>query len=198
MNNNKVANLDKYKFPITDDSEEVTGVVPWQFGIKQGIQAKKIRSSTAYFKNDTGQPTFDSKGIISNSNNFIQTATSFGGGQSFTTTSYVDATNSSVTFTLKRRTLALILLNVQANLVESVGNTADAAIAINIDGNSGFAPIQLNSGVDNNLTMQSHTIQLLGSGSHTIKVQGKLITIHAGSPSLSLNQFTWTYLLLGT
>lgn len=44
--------FDKYLFPQSSDPNTalpIKGVVPWKFGVKQGIQLKKIRSSTAYF-----------------------------------------------------------------------------------------------------------------------------------------------------
>ena len=44
--------LNQYNFPMASSQAQmgtIKGTVPWKFGVKQGIQLKKIRSSTAYF-----------------------------------------------------------------------------------------------------------------------------------------------------
>ena len=74
----QVNTLDKYLTPINSGMSQGSippHKVPWEFGVSQGIQSKKIRSSSGYFKHlsagTIGTATY---------NNAIITASLFNGG----------------------------------------------------------------------------------------------------------------------
>lgn len=152
-------------------------------------------------QNDSSGISLDSKGIVSNSNNFLTTLTTRAAlNQVFSTTSYVDVTFSTATFSSITRTCTvLFLMETNAHLTESAGNTADAQISLNVDGStSNTCNVNLFSNNDYTTTRMSYAILSLAGGSHTVKMQGKLITIYAGAPTMTLVDYSWSYLVLGT
>ena len=151
---------------------------------------------TMYDKN--GNIIIDDEGLVS-STNFLNAVTSYGTGQSFTTTSYVDFTNCSRTITTTRNTMCLFSLVLPAYLVESVGNTGNAVVFIDINGvkeNSGA--IFLFSGNNARRTYGITYFKILPAGTHTVKVAGKMESISAGSPRLEISEYTFSHVLLGT
>lgn len=145
-----------------------------------------------------GSIVLDDMGLKSTSN-FLKATTSRGTSQGFTTTSYVDLTSSSQTFSLVRSTVILITVTVTMFLVESVGNTGDANVAIDIDGvvnNQGMVVIR--SGNDYASTYSLAYPVELASGGHTIKLKAKFDGINAGAPTLTVTEHYMTRIHLGS
>lgn len=164
-----------------------------------GVHSQALNQGNMIIKNKSNQSAVDQFGIVSNSNNFIQTNSAQAAlNQTFTTTSYVLVTGSSSTFSLKRTTTIEIFLTGIMYLIESAGNTCDGTIELNVDGNHiNSAILQMNSGNDFALTLTAHALMQLGFGSHTIKLRGKL-NIYAGAPTMVLSSYRLSYVLLGT
>lgn len=150
---------------------------------------------TMYDKN--GNITIDDEGIVS-STNFLNSVTSYGTTQTFTTTSYVDFTGSSRNITTTKNTMCLFSVVLPAYMSESVGNTGDGVIFIDIDGvKSNSGAIFIFSGNNYRQTYGITLFKALTAGSHTVKLSGKLETIFAGSPSLLVSEYTFSHVLLG-
>lgn len=162
---------------------------------KEGIEI--YDGNFTMYDND-GDIIIDDEGIVS-STNFLSTVTSYGTNQSFTTTSYVDLTNSSRTITTTRDTMCLFSLVLPAYLVESIGNTGSGVIFIDIDGvKSNSGAIFLFTGNTFRRTYGITYFKVLSAGTHTVKVSARLEYIFAGAPSLEISEYTFSHVLLGT
>lgn len=160
-----------------------------------------VTSGSINIKNSSGTTTLDSLGIVSNSQNFVSTQTTTASlNQVFTGTAFVDVTSSAVSFVLTRTVKVLILMETNSYLVEPAGgNTCDGQFTVNVDGNLATSCyVNLFSGNDFLKTQLAYTIQSLNAGTHNLKMQGKLITIYGGTPAMTLFDYTWSYLILGT
>lgn len=63
--------FDKHWFPTNSPILPGTASpkeIAWKWGIKQGIQTKKIKSSSAFIKNTSGSLSFDKMGVVSTQN----------------------------------------------------------------------------------------------------------------------------------
>lgn len=154
-----------------------------------------VRDGAIVVKNADGQSVFDAGGLVSQTNfktsNNIQVAVNqtISGG-------LTDVTSSSYTFLLKRPTNVLFLYAVGMYLTESVGNTGDGEVDLNIDG-ANKSQIIFRSGNTSALTLSKYYITGLSAGVHTIKIQGA-INISAGSPTLNIVDFTSGFVALGS
>ena len=159
-----------------------------------------VDGGTIQVSGDNGYTVLDDVGLVSNSRNFLTTETfSSALNQSFTTTSYADVTGSSTTIVLPRTCTLQFFIQCNVYLVESVGNTGDGIVVLDIDGNiNNNCAIWLNAGNNQLRTMMSFTIRSLEAGSHTIKLKGKFVRIYAGAPIMTVRDFSWSYLILGT
>ncbi len=139
----------------------------------------------------------DSYGLVS-SNNFHSLEQINGEPfQTFTTTSFVDVSGSSITFDIPRAIRFLFLLTTVGWVIESVGNTGDGRFALNINGVEDFCTTRFDTGNINADTRTAFYIVTLPAGSHTVKLQGKLGVIHSGSPTCNLRSYSWAFLQLG-
>lgn len=138
----------------------------------------------------------DENGILSlnnfTSNNTIQT----GSNQVISGTSFVDVTNSSYQLVLERTVTVLFLYSVDWYLTESVGNTGDGLMELNIDGTD-RSQLILRNGNNSGLTSTGYSLIQLTAGTHTIKLRGKLERT-TGFPSMTVIGFKSSYLTLGT
>ncbi|HEX2910383.1 MAG TPA: hypothetical protein VH186_06210 [Chloroflexia bacterium] len=146
-----------------------------------------------------GNTIFDENGLVS-STNFANSNTTHGSPQTFTTNGWVDLADSQFpTITVSRDTLILFILKVEANLTESVGNTGNAVIMMNIDGvRDNAGAIFLYSGNDYNRTYEVIYPKILGEGTHTVKAQARFETINTGSPTLNIAGFFFYYIQMGS
>lgn len=145
-----------------------------------------------------GYTVIDGVGLISNSSSFNLTNNNGSPNQSITTTIQTDISGSSATFTVSRTIRFLLFLSSEMYLVESAGNTCNGEIGLNIDGSYPRCVIRLDSGSTSGQTYTNFFVGSFQQGSHTIKLQAKLRQIFAGSPSLTVRNFSWAYVLLGT
>jgi len=157
-----------------------------------------IKSGKLTIKNDSNQTVVDAKGIVSNSNNFILTNVNGAPGQSIASTSATDITGSSVNIVVDRATNFLFLLSTESYLVESVGNTGNGEMGLNITGAYPRCVIRMRTQEVNLETRTNFYVTSLAAGTHTVKLQARLSHIYAGSPSMTLESFSWTYIKLGT
>lgn len=136
---------------------------------------------------------------ITSANNFFSITTSHSTSDTFTTTSYVDLTGQSQTFILSRSILVIITVTITMFLTESVGNTGDANVTIDIDGvvnNQGLIVIRSGNNAARTYSVVYPTT--ISSGTHTIKLKAKFDGISAGSPVLNITESYMTRLYLGT
>lgn len=145
-----------------------------------------------------GSVVLDDLGL-SSTTNFLKGTTTRGNTQQFTTTSFVDVTSSNQTIVLERTTNILFLLKTEMYLTESVGNTGNGTIFIDIDGaitNNGA--IFLFSGNNYRATHSLAYVVALKAGTRNVKLKAKLETIFAGSPVLNVVEYYFTYIKLGS
>lgn len=130
---------------------------------------------------------------------FLNSITTRGTPETFTTDSYVDNTGSSQTFILERSTNILLSVKAEMYITESAGNTGSAALYIDINGtisNNGIIFV----GTGNNAT-HTYSVQYivtLPAGTHTIKLKSRFEGPPTGSPVFNVSQFYFTRLHLGS
>lgn len=138
----------------------------------------------------------DEFGIVSSTNfqnaNNIQSAVN----QDISSGSDVEITNSSYTITLPRTATVFLIFMADCNLVESVGNTGNGGINLNVDGID-VSQVLLASGNTSALTLTGYHIVSLAAGIHTIKLEG-FILLGSGSPLLHIIGIRTSYFVLGT
>lgn len=145
-----------------------------------------------------GSIILDDMGLKSTTN-FLNSITSHGVLQQFTTTSYVDLTNSAQTFTLERSTNIILFVKGEMYIAESAGNTGNAVLFIDIDGTiANNGAIFLFSGNSFRRTNTVTYLVTLAAGTHTIKLKARFETISAGAPVFNVNEFYFTRLHLGS
>lgn len=149
----------------------------------------------AVFKDDNGSTVIDSTGLVSTTS-FDTSLVAVSSPQTVTSSSYVDVTNSTMTFTLARDALVLMLASTDMFLVESTGNTGRGFVTLFVDGSAKYG-MTIHSGINEWATYSTHNLQLLTAGEHTIKLRSK-VDIIAGSPSLEVEQSILTRIILGT
>ena len=120
---------------------------------------------------------------------------------------YVDVTGTSLSFSLDRDTNILFLLNANCYLgTMNLTEPATGILALNVDGSllgnmtlSLTDVMQYTSGYSNTesrrLTLSGNQLKTMSAGSHTIKVQGKILG--ASTQTLEITDLTLTYLILG-
>lgn len=148
-------------------------------------------------KNTGGTTSIDSSGVVSTSN-FVLTNYNGGPSQSFTGTTAVDVTGSEQEIVVGRTVNVLFLYATTCYLIESAGNTADGETGLDIDGVYPKCHTQFHSGETNLETRCNFFVTTLSAGTTTVKAQSRLATIYAGTPSMTLSEFSWTYIILGT
>lgn len=226
--------LNKYKQPLGSPIDNTTNPsqVPWQFGVKQGVQARQIRASNVNFKNlqpiqnngsMLGTHTLGSqlnlvgtnanKGMINNLggttigdpvglvslNNFESGGTvGSGTNQLFTTNSYVDVNNMTLTTSNFSRSRQVFIIYTALMSMDSTDGTSNyngnGIVIFNIDGSepqfdaaSQWETVRTNSyytGYYRVVTI--HHYMTLGTGTHTIKMQAQVQTI-SGTPQLKIH-----------
>ena len=145
-----------------------------------------------------GSIVLDDIGLVSTTN-FLKSITSRGISQDFTTTSYVDLNSSSQTFTLLRSTLILFIVNIKMHLIESAGNTGDAVVFVDVDGNiSNQGLVEIRSGHNSSATYGMTYPVELSAGEHTVKLKARLSGIYAGAPILRINEHYMSRIHLGS
>lgn len=156
-----------------------------------------INNGSLNIYNSSGSIVFDAAGVVSTTN-FLNSNVSYGTTQTFSGTTYGTLSNSQSTIILTRNTNILFFINGPMYLNESVGNTGNAVVFINIDGffeNSGG--IFIFSGNNYRQTKSISYLKLLGAGTHTINAIARMETINAGTPSLTISDYTLGYIRLG-
>lgn len=155
-----------------------------------------VNSGKLVIKNDSDTISIDAKGIVSTAN-FTKTDTANASlNQSFTSTSLADVTGSSLSFSLTRSTTVLFLAQIHSYLIESVGNTGEGRVSLDIDG-SEVAYIENHSGNINFKPSSAHYVGTLSSGSHTVKLRAQMQN-KTGSPSYTVYGFVFSYIIFGT
>lgn len=145
-----------------------------------------------------GSIILDDMGLKSTTN-FLKSTTSHGTTETFTTTSYVDLTGQSQSFSLLRPTLIFISVTLHMYLTESVGNTGDASVAIDIDGvvdNQGLAVIRSGNNYGHTYSLVYPVI--LNQGNHIVKLKARFDGITAGAPVLNVLESYMTRIHLGS
>ena len=156
-----------------------------------------VNEGSISIKDSNGTTIIDSLGLV-NANIFSHTGQRAGPNQSFTTNSFVDVPNSTATLTLQRGCFVLFLLQCDAYLVESAGNTGNGQIQLWVNSDGQASPvINFNAGQDQLQTRVAFFVIYLSSGVNTIKVRGRLSTIFNGSPYVVLNNYIWEAILIG-
>jgi hypothetical protein len=160
---------------------------------------ENVGSETPLFTGRKLRPgnAVDNVGLVS-VDNFANSSVSgaLGLGQSISSTSDNDITSATVSFTLVRPAVVLLLASVTAKLNESVGNTADLQIKFNVDG-SAVENLYRYSGGSELVTMGNHYLVTLSAGSHTFKLTANLAN-KSGSPTATIDHYRISYLVLGT
>jgi len=186
-------------------------------GVQKGYWDKDgiiIRDGKLSIENDGGSVTIDGEGIRSTTN-FTTSAASNAGGlnQEITATSNTDITGASLTFSLSRTALLLILVDVSMFMNDTSSTqdyVADAYVHLNIDSDVQSQELVERGGIYQNgdgdrlgigetvaISTAMHRLQSLSSGSHTIKLQARLSNI-LNTTKLYINRYRLTYIILGT
>lgn len=148
----------------------------------------------------SGNLSFDASGVVS-ATNFSGGVTNRGGGQSFTSTSYVDVTDSTKTLVFTRSKFVLFFVQAVIRLVESAGNTGTGVMFVDINGvatNQGSIFMYSGSTQGGGTTKTLIYATTLGAGTHTVKLKAKMETIYAGAPSFDLGEYWFTHIILGS
>jgi hypothetical protein len=146
----------------------------------------------------SGETVLDEEGIVSTTN-FLKAVTTHGITQTFTTTSFVDLTNSQQDFTLSRQTVILFSCNMPLFLTESVGNTGNGVVFLDIDGTiDNGAALFCFSGNNSEQSYGFTYPVLLRAGKHTVKLKAKLESISAGAPIFNVLEFRLDRIHLGS
>ncbi len=129
-----------------------------------------LAAKSATFKDEDDTTIIDSKGLISTAS-FVSESVEIGSPSKTTSsTSYADITGASLSFKTTRNTKVLFIATM-------TGYTQDfeqiMLFQFELDGNKIGAEFALNRDNDGNtsITVSSHVIETVVSGSHTIKVQ---------------------------
>lgn len=161
-----------------------------------------ITGGSITIKNNANQSVLDAYGIVSNSNNFINTNITAGAAnQVFSGTTLTDITNGSLTFTLNRTTMIHIDFSTEVYLTENLSpltDNCDGIVSVTIDNVPYFGLIELHSSNNALKTLSSTVLYPLTAGLHTVKLQGALQTIYMGTPSMTIQSWYINYILYGT
>lgn len=145
-------------------------------------------------KDADGNTIIDPLGLVSTVN-FTSQNVAVSASQIVTSSSYVDVTGSTLTFTLERSALILVLMSFDGYLTESVGNTTNGDVTLFIDGSAKNGMI-LHSGTNQARTYSSFRFDSLDAGSHTLKLRTK-ISPFGGSPSMTIMQSILAFVVFG-
>lgn len=193
---------------VKDDSD-VTKIILDKDGIL-------INDGKLIIQNEDSETVVDSKGIVS-TNGFrsADSASVYSGSSVQTITrgsGYNDLTSSSLTFSLDRDALVLILAEIVPflgfNLTIGTDTITRAIFTINFDSTDVEAVLQEARRTPSNamegnanvlFTLPLHYFDQLAAGSHTVKLRANYVTVSgSGTESLFIYGFRITYIILGT
>lgn len=148
-------------------------------------------------KDSLGTSIIDSTGLISSANFAFDSVTSTS-SQSTASTSFVDATGMSLTFSLDRASRVLFMATITGGN-SNVDTNNTMATRVVLDGTQIGGAI-LTPGFVNDIssayqTGSTQSIQSVASGSHTVKLQFR--AVNGGTANLSTNEKFLGYVILG-
>lgn len=148
-------------------------------------------------KDSLGTSIIDSTGLISSANFAFDSVTSTS-SQSTASTSFVDATGMSLTFSLDRASRVLFMATITGGN-SNVDTNNTMATQVVLDGTQIGGAI-LTPGFVNDIssayqTGSTQSIQSVASGSHTVKLQFR--AVNGGTANLSTNEKFLGYVILG-
>lgn len=162
-----------------------------------------VTNGTITIKDTNNTTILDATGLVSAAN-FPNGSYEANSTISTTSTSYVDVSGSSLTFTLVRSTKVLISFSCDVYYGGSTaGNRYGAQVGVNVDGSlNAYNPsISMSWGItgatfsiDNVGTLSFAKIYTLAAGSHTIKLQWK----STSTDNVNMLERNLYYIILGT
>lgn len=173
---------------------EFTGS-PFNVGMDGALAAK-----SATFTDENNTTIIDAAGLVSTTSFTKSDVDEDALNQSITTAepNWTNITNASHTFSLERS--AVVLIQAKVTLWVSGGVTVDPLVGINIDGNPPSGALRTHRiwfrDPTVTVTASMHRIETLGSGSHTIILQGT-VNRASGSPILNIYNYYFSYIILG-
>lgn len=177
-----------------------------------GVVARNSSGNTTFaLDGDTGNATFsgtvqagdvtvmDELGLVSLSNFSSSSSASGGANQSITSVdpNWTDITGTELKFSLKRSANVLTMNNVSYFAVKDTATSTTVKIRVVIDDEPRAYPIY-NTDVYSMTSSSFTRVGVLGMGDHTLKLQGTLIVVGGGSPSLTIYSYSIYYLILGS
>lgn len=138
----------------------------------------------------------DQYGLVSSTNFQKSNNIVTGLNQLIAAGSFTDVTSSSYNVVLPRVATVVFLFSVDVFLTESVGNTGNGEVDININGVD-TSQIVLNSGNVNKLTLTCFDIRTLSAGTIPVKLRA-FVAASAGAPTMTVVGFRSSYFVLGT
>jgi len=170
--------------------------------VEKGVLNKDgltIYSGKITIQNDSDTTSIDAKGIVS-SENFVQSASvNLSLNQVVSGASETDITGATLTFTVARSRLILIMFSTSNTLNQSAGNTANFTVRLRVGASDVARTINVNVvvGDGNYHTYSNFYTTTLTAGTYTVKLTGQLETI-TGAPTATVYDYRLAYFLMGT
>ena len=168
-----------------------------------------VNTGKITIKDDTDANIIDAKGLVSVNNFMFNSLTATNLCHLFTSTTFEDVPNSSMSFTLSRAARVAFWATVLIKTFSVSGGSQHGMtiIAITVDGIN-YQPYIINEGFYSDIdadadgkeykTLSTHLVLTLGAGNHTVKLQRKISNIEPYNNTLGCyDSWTLTYLVLG-
>jgi len=145
-------------------------------------------------KDDTDTTVIDAKGLVSTTSFTKSDTVLNAGSQTITSDGDEDITGATLTFTLKRESVVVILATSSGYMGLDAGDSGNGYVFIDVDGTEYFPRSHFYSGSLE--TGATHLIATLAAGSHTVKMVGHLSLV-ANTPIFNIYSYRLSYVVLG-